>query len=109
MIKEKLRKAIEEIAIDNEEEVLFLDNPSFDKSIIGITNDFRLIYDFDKMVEELMEDDQIDYEDAIDFIDHNTLLAIPYFGEQSPIIKMSFVPYYDEEEEDDMNGNKAED
>lgn len=103
MIKEKLRKAIEEMAIDNEEEVLFLDNPSFDKSIIGITNDFRLIYDFDKMVEELMEDDQID------FIDHNTLLAIPYFGEQSPIIKMSFVPYYDEEEEDDINGNKAED
>lgn len=109
MIKEKLRKAIEEMAIDNEKGVLFLDNPSFDKSIIGITTDFRLIYDFDKMVEELMEDDQIDYEDAIDSIDRNTLLAIPYFGEQSPIIKMSFVPYYDEEEEDDMNGNKAED
>ena len=30
MIKEKLRKAIEEMAIDSEEEVLFLDNPSFD-------------------------------------------------------------------------------
>lgn len=100
MIKEKLRKAIEEMAIDSEEEVLFLDNPSFDKSIIGITNDFRLIYDLDKMIEELMEDDQIDY---------NTLLAIPYFGEQAPIIKMSFAPYYDEEEEDDMNGNKKKD
>lgn len=35
---------------------LFID-PSFDNSIVGITEDGNIIYDWDKMISELMEDD----------------------------------------------------
>lgn len=103
MIKEKSRKSIEEMAIDNEEEVVFID--SFD-GIIGITDDFRLIYDLDKMIGELMDDDDISYDDAVDFIDHNTLLALSYYGDRAPIIKMSLEPYYSLEEDDDYGNSK---
>lgn len=106
MAKEKLRKAIEEMAIDNEEEVVFID--SFDGSIIGITDDFRLIYNLDKMIGELMDDDDISYDDAVDFIDHNVILALAYYGDKAPIIKMSLEPYYNLEEDDDYGNSKKD-
>lgn len=44
------------------EDVLVYDNPSFDKSIIGITDNDIAVYDFDKMVKELAEDEGISTE-----------------------------------------------
>lgn len=46
MILQELR---EEIAEQCEEAVLF-DNPSFDKSIIGITDDGCVVYSFERMI-----------------------------------------------------------
>ena len=82
MVKEKLRIQISEINPD----ALIFDNPSFDNSIIGISSTGRVIYDLEKMVEELSEEDNMQEEDARDFIDFNTLRTIPYIGENSPIV-----------------------
>lgn len=60
-------------------EPLKFDNPSFDGCEIGTTNDGRLIYDFDKMVQWLMEEDNMEELDAIEFIEYNTLRACPYY------------------------------
>jgi hypothetical protein len=75
----------------NENETLdgavILDNPSFDKSIVGYTSDGRLVYDFDKMVVEFADDNDLDeYIDAIEFIEYNTERALPYMGERAPLI-----------------------
>lgn len=76
MIKNDLRDLIAE----NNPDAVVLDNPSFDNSIIGMTTDGAVIYDLRKMVEELLSesDDDFDYEDALEFIEYNTLRAIPY-------------------------------
>jgi len=63
------------------------DNPSFDKSIIGITPGGHVIYSFDLMIEELMEDEDMSESDSFDFIDYNTMRALPYIDEDiRPII-----------------------
>ena len=68
------------------EETLRIDSPSFDTAIVGIDYFGRLIYDYDRMIAELMETDNIAEEEAIDFIDYNTIRSIPYYGEYAPIV-----------------------
>lgn len=66
------------------ENALRFDNPSFDNSIIAVDYYGRLIYDYDLMVEELMKNDNISGEEAVDFISYNTLRSLDY---QSDIMK----------------------
>ena len=40
------------------------------------------------MIFELMEDDNISEDDAIDWIEYNTLRSIPYAGEKAPLVMM---------------------
>ena len=65
---------------------IVLDNESYDNSIIGTTLDGRVIYEFSSMVEEYMADNDCCEEEAIDWIEYNTIRAIPYFGDKAPII-----------------------
>ena len=65
--------------------IIFI-NQAYDNSIIGTTFDGRAIYDFDKMVEELMTDMGWTEEEAIDWIEFNTLRALPYCGDKPPLI-----------------------
>lgn len=64
---------------------LKFENPSFDGCEIGETYDGRLIYDFDKMVQWLMEEDNMEEINAIEFIEYNTLRACPYYKD-APIV-----------------------
>jgi hypothetical protein len=68
------------------EDVIILDNMAYDGSIIGITTDGRIVYDYDSMVEELMADEGWSYYDAADWIDYNTIRSLPYSGPNGPII-----------------------
>lgn len=88
MKDEKFRKALDAMVEDQgiEEEVLILDDPAYDKSIIELTEDGRLVYDFDKMVKEFAEDEQCDELDAIEWLKYNILRALPYMGKRAPII-----------------------
>ena len=42
-----------------------------------------------QMVEEMMIDEDCSYEDAVDWIDYNTIRSLPYAGENAPIIMYS--------------------
>ena len=42
-----------------------------------------------------MDEDDMTYEDAIDFISYNTLRALPYAGENGPIVLRSIEDYLD--------------
>lgn len=61
-------------------------NPDYDDAIIGVSHDDRVIYDYDKMVEHLMVNDNMTDEEAADFISYDTLRTIPYAGENAPIV-----------------------
>ena len=68
------------------EDTVVLENPDYLSAIVGVSDDSRLIYDYEKMAEHLMATDGMDYEEACEFIDFNTIGALPYMGEKRPII-----------------------
>ena len=71
------------------EDALRFENPSFDNSIVAVDYDGRLIYDYDLMVEELMKQDDMSGEEAIDFISYNTLRSLDYMADKKkPIVIM---------------------
>lgn len=71
------------------EDALRFENPSFDNSIVAVDYDGRLIYDYDLMVEELMKQDDMSGEKAIDFIFYNTLRSLDYMTDKKkPIVIM---------------------
>ena len=80
---EELRDFLEERGLEN---TTFFTNPDFISAVIGLTDDGRLIYDYEKMIEDLSKQDGIDEEGAMEFIDYNTIRTIPYMGSSSPII-----------------------
>lgn len=67
-------------------DVIVFDDPSYCKAFVGLSDDGRAVYDFEKMIESLMEEDGMEYSDAIEFIEYNTIRAIPYMGGRGPII-----------------------
>lgn len=86
----KFREALDAMIEDQgiEEDVLLLDDHAYDKSIIGITEDGRILYDFEKMIQEFAEDEGCDETEAIEWLEYNTIRALPYMGERAPIIIM---------------------
>lgn len=87
------RELLNEIGL---EDSIVFENPDYDSAIIGYDdNDYRIIYDYELMVEDLMEKDNISYEDAVDFIDYNTIRAIPYAGNKAPIVLRRIDDYMD--------------
>ena len=78
-----------ELRADLPEDALVFDNFSYDGAIVGYTTDGKVVYDFDKMTEELMRDEGWSYEDAIEWIEFNTIRSLQYAGEKAPIIMYS--------------------
>ena len=69
------------------EGVIYLTNYSYDTALVGVTEDNRAVYDFNKMVEWLLETEDFDNPvDAIEWIEYNTIRALPYMGPDAPII-----------------------
>lgn len=68
------------------DDVQLLKDYSYDDALIGVTEDGRAVYDFDKMVAWLMESEGFDELDAVEWIEYNTIRALPYFGPDAPII-----------------------
>ena len=77
--------AKERLAEAGYEDIIIFEN-CYDDALIGVSHDERAIYDFDKMVEYLVEKEGFTDEEAIEWIEFNTLRALPYFGEKAPII-----------------------
>lgn len=92
-----LRRMIEETigGYDDDEAILLLEGDEFAESAIGITTDHNVVYDYDIMVQSLAKayKEENDTEEdaimkAIEWIDYNTLRALPYMESQGnvPII-----------------------
>lgn len=59
---------------------------NYDDALIGFTEDERAVYDYDKMVECLMEEEGWSYDDTIEWIEYNTIRSLPYMGPKAPIV-----------------------
>lgn len=77
----------EKLLLDNGyEDVNYLTNFSYDDALIGVSTNNRAIYDFELMVKWLVDTEKFSREDAIEWIEYNTIRALGYMGEQAPII-----------------------
>ena len=81
MKDEKIRKILNKYGEENEVTFKLFENPSFDESIVGISNDQRVVYDYDLMIEEFAKENQCTAEEAEEFIQYNTMRALPYFDD----------------------------
>ena len=83
---EKDTRTVNEKLTENDyDNVIVLQNPDFATALIGVSIDNRAVYDYMKMLECLREDGMTD-EEAVEFIEFNTLRALAYAGPAGPII-----------------------
>ena len=84
----------EEILEDNgysiedlkEEQIILFRNPDFSTAIIGVSENNRIIYNYNKMVEYLIENEDMSYEDATDYVSCDTIKALNYMSGNKPIV-----------------------
>ena len=76
----------EKLVASGHEDSIVLENPAYDEAIEGISEDGRVIYNYDQMVFCLVDDEGMTEEEAADFISYNTVRALPHMGPKAPII-----------------------
>lgn len=81
-MNQKIRDALCDMG---HEEALLFDGPDYDEAIVGVTDEGQVVYDYDKMVQILVERDGMEETEAIEWIEYNTIRALPYF-ENPPIV-----------------------
>ena len=84
-MEQDTRTVNEKLTENDYDNVIVLQNPNFAAALIGVSIDNRAVYDYTKMLECLQEDGMTD-EEAIEFIEFNTLRALAYAGPAGPII-----------------------
>ena len=93
MTVEQLKDFIAELGYDD---VTVFDNSlGFDyaDAFIGMSDEGRAVYSYDKMVEHIIEKEGWSYEEAVEWIEYNTIRALPYAGPNAPIVVYD-VPEY---------------
>lgn len=82
----------EEKLLDNGYEgIKYLTNFSYDTALIGVTHDDRAVYDYNLMVQWLVEEEDFTEEEAMEWIDYNTVRALPYMEPGAPVILYPFM------------------
>ena len=87
--EQKLERTAEQILEDNgydADDIVLLKDESYDSALIAVTDDFRAVYSYDKMVEWYMEKNGCTAEEAMEWIDRNTMKDIQYAGDGAPIV-----------------------
>jgi len=72
-----------EVILDAYPDIEFLSADGFDDAIIGVSNDFKLVYSSTKCFEILMKSQNLTYDDAQEYYYFNVEGA--YMGENTPI------------------------
>lgn len=89
----------EEILEDNgysieelqEEGTILFRNPDYSSAICGISYDSEVIYDYYKMIDYLMDTENMSYEDAADFVSYDTIRSLSYRSCKKPIIMFPLI------------------
>ena len=81
---EELKRFILDYTFD--ENIKLFASPSYSTAFIGLSHDDRAIYDYDKMIEYLVDEKKMSVGDAVDFISYDTERVLSYMGDDAPII-----------------------
>ena len=87
-MKDELQELKDHICELGYEDVTVFDNSlGFDyaDAYIGMSHDGRAVYSYDKMIEHIMLKEGWTYEEAVEWIDYNTIRALPYYPD-GPIV-----------------------
>lgn len=96
-----VRDILVDVGID--EEAVLLEPTYFDEAIRGISVGGRVVYSYDSLCEVVSREHEISIEDAMKFVDVNTIRALPYMGENAPIVMHEFTPFTFDEIKGDSN------
>lgn len=66
----------EKLLFEGFENVVIFKDYDYEDAFLGVTNDNRAVYDYDLMVESLMQKQSMTIDEAIEWIDYNTIGAI---------------------------------
>ena len=72
-----------ELAAKHGNDLLFLSEDYFDKAIVGVTNEDRVVYDMDQMIELSCQENDWEVHEAIEYLEFNTWGA--HVGELTPV------------------------
>ena len=64
---------IERIAENNEDAIVLEPRSTYNRAIIGSDTDYRIVYSVKRIIDALMEDNEIDETDALEHFEYNTL------------------------------------
>ena len=67
------------------------ENPTYRNAVIGVSHEGRVIYSERIIIEDMMFDEGMEYEEAIEHFNYNLLRSLPYMGEMAPIIQQDIV------------------
>ena len=86
----ELKEKLKEYVLDEEilDKIVVLEGEEYADGVIGITEDYRVVYSYEKLVESLARVYGTE-EDAIEWLEYNTLRSIPYMESQgllAPVI-----------------------
>lgn len=60
--------------------------PDYASAFVGTSEDGRAIYSYALMIESLMKEDDMNSNEAVEFVEFNTINSLPSLGEKAPII-----------------------
>lgn len=89
--EEPSRSAEEKLLDNGYDGVTYLTDYSYDDALIGVTDKDCAVYDYELMVSWLVEHEGFSETEAIEWIDFNTIRALPYAGENGPVILYRFL------------------
>lgn len=83
---------LEEILLENGlDGTAFFTGDNFSSAILGYTNDGNLVYSYEKMIEWFMENSELSFTDAKEYIDYNVVRSVDYMGDTKPIIVYNLI------------------
>lgn len=85
MPNSEILKNIKEELNTLDKSTIVLENPNYVTAILGYTSDGSLVYDYELMIEFLVNNENMTSEEAEDFLNYNTLRAIPYMGKDGVV------------------------
>lgn len=94
MDNNELKNMIADLIFDDEElnQIIVLEGDEFADGAVGLTDDNRLVYSYERLVESLAKAYGSE-EDAVEWLEYNTIRSLPYMSSygNTPLIIHEFV------------------
>lgn len=74
-------------------QIIILEGDEFANGFIGLSVDNRVVYSYDKLIDSLSRFNGWSTDEAIEWLEYNTIRSLPYLGDRSPIIIHEPVEY----------------